>query len=150
MYPYGRTRITLKASGELFSLVPPNAMVHNIVIGRTWVDAFGPLSIVCPTNGSKCVLEFKPCGWFGYGRYEFLGFVTDRDGRKRMRLSGKWNAHCDGVPCDEAGNALPDKEPVRMWTCAEKPKGDYYRCEGPAGYVPAAVPAAVLAAVTVA
>ena len=53
-------------------------MVHNIVIGRTWVDAFGALSLSCSTTGAKCVLEFTPCSWFGYGRYEFVGYVVDK------------------------------------------------------------------------
>mmetsp|Transcript_11385 Transcript_11385/g.19976 ORF Transcript_11385/g.19976 Transcript_11385/m.19976 type:complete len:456 (-) Transcript_11385:826-2193(-) len=127
VYPYGRTRICLRRTGEVFSLVPPNAMVHNIVIGRTWVDAFGPLCIhQGGEGGSKCVLDFKPCGWFGYGRYEFTGYVTDAEGVKQIMLSGKWNSYCDMVRCDAAGEPLPDVEPQRMWTCTEKPKGDYY------------------------
>ena len=60
-------------------------MVHNIVIGRTWVDAFGPLTIICPKSGMKCVLDFKPCGWFGFGRYEFSGFIVD-SGESRVRV----------------------------------------------------------------
>jgi len=125
VYPYGRTRITLRKSSEVYSLVPPNAMVHNIVLGRTWVDAFGPLSIHC-SSGAKCILEFTACGWFGYGRYEFAGYVTDVDDKKRIKLSGKWNAYCDMVPCDEEGNPVPDAQLKRLWTCTEKPKGDYY------------------------
>lgn len=126
VYPYGRTRITLRAHDEVYSQVPPNAMVHNIVIGRTWVDAFGPLTITCPKSGMKCVLDFKPCGWFGYGRYEFSGFIVDSAGKKVILLSGKWNSHCDMVPCDDSGAPLAGQQPTRMWTCTEKPKGDYY------------------------
>ncbi len=74
----GRTRITLRAHNEVYAHMPPNAMVHNIVIGRTWVDAFGPFTVLCPATGSKCVLTFSPCGWFGYGRYEFSGFIVDK------------------------------------------------------------------------
>jgi hypothetical protein len=126
VYPYGRTRLTLRAHNEVYTLVPPNAMVHNIVIGRTWVDVFGPLTLNCHTTGMKCVLNFTPCGWFGYGRHEFKGYVTDQNGVKRIKLFGKWNAFCDMVPCSEGGEAIPDQDPVRMWTCSEKPKGDYY------------------------
>lgn len=126
VYPYGRTRITLTATGEVYTLVPPNAMVHNIVIGRTWVDAYGPMTINCVTTGAKCTLDFKPCGWFGYGRYEFEGFVYDKDGVKRVKLSGKWSSHCDAVRCDEAGNPAPGAETKRLWTCTPKPVNDYY------------------------
>jgi len=125
VYPYGRTRITLRSSGEVFSLVPPNAKVHNIVLGRTWVDAAGTMSIQCPTTGCYCTLEFKPCGWFSYGRYEFKGYVYDKDGVPRILVSGLWNAHVDTVPCDGQGNALPGEEVKRLWTCTPKPE-DYY------------------------
>ncbi|GFH19810.1 uncharacterized protein HaLaN_16828, partial [Haematococcus lacustris] len=126
VYPYGRTRITLRSTGEVYTLVPPNAMVHNIVIGRTWVDAFGPLYIGCASTGAQCVLEFTPCGWFSYGRYEFSGWVQDKEGRKHIRLSGKWNQYCDMVPCDAEGVPLEGAESTRLWTCAPKPANDYY------------------------
>lgn len=127
VFPYGRTRITLRKTGEVYSLVPPNAMVHNIVIGRTWVDAFGPLTITCKATGAKTVLVFTPCGWFGYGRYTFTGYVEDADGKKHMKLTGKWNEYCDMQPCDPTtGEPVPDVLPRRLWICTEKPKGDYY------------------------
>ncbi|KAL6758390.1 oxysterol binding protein [Haematococcus lacustris] len=126
VYPYGRTRITLRSTGEVYTLVPPNAMVHNIVIGRTWVDAFGPLYIGCASTGAQCVLEFTPCGWFSYGRYEFSGWVQDKEGRKHIKLSGKWNQYCDMVPCDAEGGPLEGAESTRLWTCAPKPANDYY------------------------
>jgi hypothetical protein len=48
------------------------------------------------------------------------------DGKKHIKLSGKWNAFVNMVPCDEEGNVVEGQEPTRMWTCNEKPKGDYY------------------------
>ncbi|KAF5831000.1 hypothetical protein DUNSADRAFT_13756 [Dunaliella salina] len=126
VYPHGRTRITMARSGEVYTLVPPMARVHNIVIGRTWVDASGPLKLTCPATGVQCVLEFTPCGWFSYGRHEFSGFVTDAEGKKRIHLSGKWNSHCDMVKCDFEGVPLPDMEPQRLWTNRERPANDYY------------------------
>ena len=55
-------------------------MVQNIVIGRTWVDVYGTLYLYCATTGAKCTLEFQRCGWFGYGRYSFEGYVYDKGG----------------------------------------------------------------------
>lgn len=36
----GRTRIRLKTTGELFSLVPPTSKANNVIIGR-WAGALG-------------------------------------------------------------------------------------------------------------
>lgn len=128
IFPYGRSRIKLRRSGDVFTLVPPNSKAHNIVIGSTWVDCYGPLYVYAPGSqgGAKCVLNFMPCGWFGGGRYEFSGFITDADGRNRIHLAGKWNSHCDMTPCGADGEPDAAIQPLRMWTCREKPEGDFY------------------------
>ena len=66
----GRSRIALRETGEVFSLVPPNSKAHNVIMGRTWVDCYGDLSLVNASTGAACSLYFTPCGWFSYGRYE--------------------------------------------------------------------------------
>ena len=69
----GRTRIRLKSTGEVFTLVPPNCKAHNVVVGRTWVDSFGDYSLFNATTGAKAEIYFTPCGWFDSGHYE-VGF----------------------------------------------------------------------------
>lgn len=69
----GRTRIRLKSTGEVFTLVPPNCKAHNVVVGRTWVDSFGDYSLFNATTGAKAEMYFTPCGWFDSGHYE-VGF----------------------------------------------------------------------------
>ena len=60
----------LRATGEEFSLVPPNSTAHNVIIGSTWVDCHGDFTVLNATSGAKTSLYFTPCGWFGSGRYE--------------------------------------------------------------------------------
>lgn len=125
IFPNGRTRIKLKRSGDVFTLTPPNSMVNNIVIGRTWVDTFGQMSIH-GTNGTKVLLDFTPCGWFSYGRFEFSGYVYDKDGVKKLKLSGNRVSFVDMVACDGEGAPLADAAVTRLWSCKPKPEGDYY------------------------
>jgi hypothetical protein len=79
LYPAGRTRISLRRTGEVFSHVPPQAKVHNLVLGRTWIDSYGTFLVTNTATGDKVQLEFKPCGWFGAGQYEFEGHVMDAE-----------------------------------------------------------------------
>ncbi len=79
----GRTRITLRRTGELYSHVPPQAKVHNLVLGKTWVDSYGTFIVTNTLTGDVVQLEFKPCGWFGAGQYEFEGTVADSKVRLR-------------------------------------------------------------------
>eukprot|EP00955_Chlamydomonas_euryale_P015891 170005-Chlamydomonas_euryale.AAC.6 len=94
-------------------------MVHNIVIGKTWVDAYGKLVVHCPTNGVNCELDFKPCGWFGYGRYEYSGFVTDSDGTKKIKMYGKVGGlgECPGAHTQRRWVA---QQPVAVAACLAK------------------------------
>ncbi len=66
----GRSRIKLRKTGEVFSLVPPNSTAHNVIVGSTWVDCHGNFSLANVTTGAKCSLYFTPCGWFSDGRYQ--------------------------------------------------------------------------------
>ncbi len=66
----GRSRMRLRRTGEVFSLVPPNSKAHNLIVGRIWVDCYGDFKLLNVTTGAKCALYFQPCGWFGAGRYE--------------------------------------------------------------------------------
>ena len=140
VYPIGRTRIKLKATGEEFSLVPPPTKAHNVIIGSTWIDTAGDYTLLNATTGAKAHLYFQPCGWFGAGRYELSGTVKSGEGVPLVALSGKWNSHLDAVKCDESGDPLPGAEVVRVWTCRPKPENDPYsfthfahelnKCEG--------------------
>lgn len=121
IYPVGRTRITLRSTGEVFTLVPPNCKAHNLIVGRTWVDSAGDYSCLNVTTGAKASMYFTPCGWFGSGHHEISGYITDEDGKKKIALVGKWDSYLDMQKCDEEGEALPGSELVRLWTCTPKP-----------------------------
>jgi hypothetical protein len=121
IFPVGRTRVRLRSTGEVFSLVPPNCKAHNVVVGRTWVDTFGDYILLNATTGAKAEIYFSPCGWFGSGFHEIAGHVTNEEGEKVIALSGKWNSHLDMVKCDESGEPIPDAPTTRLWTCTEKP-----------------------------
>lgn len=38
--------------------------------GKTWIDTYGDYTLLNSTTGAKAYMYFKPCGWFGAGRYE--------------------------------------------------------------------------------
>lgn len=126
IYPIGRTRIRLKSTGEVFSLVPPTSKANNVILGKTWVDTYGDYTLLNSTTGAKAYMYFKPCGWFGAGRYEMSGTISKEDGTPVYRLEGKWNEYLDAVKCDENGDALEGEEPLRLWTATPKPTDDPY------------------------
>lgn len=126
VYPIGRTRIKLKTTGEVFSLVPPTSKANNVIIGSTWIDTYGDYTLLNVNTGAKVYMYFTPCGWFGSGRYEISGHVKKEDGTPVYVLEGKWNEYLTATKCDEEGNPLPDAEPLELWRCDPKPEDDPY------------------------
>jgi hypothetical protein len=82
----GRTRITLKRSGDTFWHRPPNAKANNVLLGMIWVDVAGDFVVENLSTGDRCDLVFTPCGWFGAGRYDISGHITTKDGGKVCTL----------------------------------------------------------------
>lgn len=126
IYPIGRSRIKLKATGEVFTLRPCNVKAHNVVIGGVWVDNEGEYILENTNTGDRVELEFTPCGWFSSGRYEVSGHLITAAGVKLYTVGGKWNDYLDAQRCDEEGDPLPDAPLLHLWKASAKPEGDKY------------------------
>ncbi|CAG9465360.1 unnamed protein product [Pedinophyceae sp. YPF-701] len=124
IFPLGRTRITMKASGDTYFIVPPTTRANNIIVGWPWIDSYGTMTVGA-SSGYRCELEFVQCGWTGAGRWEVKGFVVDPSGKKVLKLWGHWNKELFLAPCDEGGAVEAGAE-KRIWQASEKPAGDKY------------------------
>lgn len=94
IFPNSRNRLLLKRSGEVYNHISPKAKANNIIIGRTWVDAFGDFHVNNASNGVRCLLDFKPCGWFSSNRYNFTGKADEHERAARIDVAV---VPCSGV-----------------------------------------------------
>lgn len=127
VYPIGRTRVTLKRTGDVLDLVPPPTKVNNLIFGRTWLDSPGEMVMTNSTTGDKVVLYFQPCGWFGAGRYEVDGYVYSKDEEPKVLMTGKWNTSMSYQACDMDGEPLPGTELKEVWKVADVPPSDKFQ-----------------------
>lgn len=128
VFPVGRTRITLKTTGETFGLITPVTRVQNLIVGRMWVDNVGPMKVTNLTTGWVCKLEYKPCGWFGAGRYEVDGAVWDKDegGEAKLAVFGKWVEGLACAECDAEGAPLEKAGDIPLWEAKQPIEDDPY------------------------
>jgi hypothetical protein len=89
--PQGHNEVRLKATNERFVWDNLKTVVHNIIIGRVWIDHFGDIVVQCREDERKATLKFKACGWFSKGWHEVDGTVFSKEGKPRYQLHGKWN-----------------------------------------------------------
>ena len=93
LVPEGLNHIKLKTTGEHFSYRKVNSAVHNLIMGKMWIDHYGPLRIVNHGTGEAVEIEFKQTGWRCSDPKKLEGFAYDREGNARYALEGFWNRY---------------------------------------------------------
>ncbi|KAB1258291.1 Oxysterol-binding protein-related protein 1 [Camelus dromedarius] len=88
--PKGTITLELLEHNEAYTWTNPTCCVHNIIVGKLWIEQYGNVEITNHKTGDKCVLNFKPCGLFGKELHKVEGFIQDKSKKKLCALYGKW------------------------------------------------------------
>lgn len=66
--------------------------MHNIIVGKLWIDQSGEIDLVNHTTGDRCHLKFAPYSYFSRDvARKVTGVVMDKDGKAHYVLSGTWD-----------------------------------------------------------
>lgn len=88
--PKGTMTLELLKHKEAYTWTNPMCCVHNIILGKLWIEQYGTVEIVNHSTGDKCVLNFKPCGMFGKELHRVEGHIQDKSKKKHRVIYGKW------------------------------------------------------------
>uniref|UniRef100_UPI00358E2770 oxysterol-binding protein-related protein 2-like isoform X2 n=1 Tax=Myxine glutinosa TaxID=7769 RepID=UPI00358E2770 len=88
--PRGTITFELPKHNEVYTWTNPSCCVHNVIIGRLWIEQYGCMEIVNHSTGERCCITFKPCGLFGKELHKLEGYVQDKSKKKVAILYGKW------------------------------------------------------------
>ncbi|XP_068191542.1 oxysterol-binding protein-related protein 2-like [Antennarius striatus] len=88
--PRGTITLELLKHNEAYTWSNPYCCVHNIILGKLWIEQYGTVEIVNHSTGDKCVLNFKPCGMFGKELHKVEGYIQDKSKKKHCIIYGKW------------------------------------------------------------
>jgi hypothetical protein len=91
VHPEGKNHLILKEFGDHFIWEKPYTNVHNIIVGKIYVEHYGKVEILNDRTGDKAILDFKKRGWFDRSSNDVTGEVLDSFGVKKWKLEGKWN-----------------------------------------------------------
>ncbi|XP_061839756.1 oxysterol-binding protein-related protein 2-like isoform X1 [Nerophis lumbriciformis] len=88
--PKGTMTLELLKHKEAYTWTNPMCCVHNVILGKLWIEQYGTVEIVNHSTGDKCVLNFKPCGMFGKELHKVEGHIQDSSKKKHSVIYGKW------------------------------------------------------------
>lgn len=95
--PRGTITLELLKHNEAYTWTNPTCCVHNVIIGKLWIEQYGTVEILNHRTGDKCVLNFKPCGLFGKELHKVEGHIQDRNKKKLFVIYGKWTECLWGI-----------------------------------------------------
>ncbi|KAJ9638275.1 hypothetical protein H2199_006962 [Coniosporium tulheliwenetii] len=133
--PLGTWFLHLRPTGsapELYTWKKVTTSVIGIITGTPTVDNYGPMEITNHTTGETCLLDFKPRGWKASSAYQVTGRVTDKAGRVRWSIGGRWNdkIYARLTPGYEATSVEPgsgdkhgENKAFLVWASHPRPQG---------------------------
>lgn len=95
--PRGTITLELLRHSEAYTWTNPTCCVHNVIIGKLWIEQYGTVEILNHRTGDKCVLHFKPCGLFGKELHRVEGHIQDKNRKKLSIIYGKWTEGLWGI-----------------------------------------------------
>ncbi|KAI5635519.1 oxysterol-binding protein domain-containing protein [Phthorimaea operculella] len=100
--PLGGATCAFPASGNKYSWRKVTTTVHNIIVGKLWVDNHGDMDIVGeagPAAGYVAHLKYLPYGYFSKDtQRKVTGVIKDPQGVPRYVLQGHWDSRVEVAP----------------------------------------------------
>ncbi|KAM4707860.1 oxysterol-binding protein 2 isoform 2-T2 [Discoglossus pictus] len=94
--PLGDIHLDFHSSGNHYVWRKVTSTVHNIIVGKLWIDQSGEIEINNFTTKDKCQLKFTPYSYFSRDiPRKVTGVVTDEQGKAHYALSGTWDERMD-------------------------------------------------------
>jgi len=136
--PIDISHLLFESTGHHYTWRKITTTVHNIIVGRLWIDNFGDLTITNHVTGDKCHLKFVPYSYFARDTpRKVTGVVVDNNNVTKWVMQGAWDSHMEaskvesfnvteGKPVFDASNArllwkrvIPPDEYEKMYNMTQ-------------------------------
>ena len=95
--PLGISHLVFPATGNHYTWRKVKTIVHNIVIGKLWIDQVGEMEVINHKTGDKCHLKYEAYSFFGGVAKKVHGTVMNKDGKVEWILNGTWDSKVEGA-----------------------------------------------------
>ncbi|XP_037115932.1 oxysterol-binding protein 2 isoform X2 [Syngnathus acus] len=122
--PLGAIHLQFHASGNHYVWRKVTSTVHNIIVGKLWIDQSGDIEIVNHRTKETCQLKFSPYSYFSREvPRKVTGVVADSVGQAHYILSGTWDEKIESakiVQSSRGGSGSEGKQKTIYQTLSPK------------------------------
>ncbi|GAB1610837.1 oxysterol-binding protein 1-like isoform X4, partial [Argonauta hians] len=96
--PMGISHLQFTKTGDHYTWRKVTTTVHNIIVGRLWVDNHGEMDIKNHSTGDTCHLKYSAYSYFSRDTpRKVTGVVTNSSGKAQWVLTGTWDEKMEGA-----------------------------------------------------
>ncbi|KAM3868228.1 oxysterol-binding protein 2 [Diretmus argenteus] len=122
--PLGAIHLQFHSSGNYYVWRKVTSTVHNIIVGKLWIDQSGDIEIVNHRSKETCQLKFSPYSYFSREvPRKVTGVVADSAGQAHYILSGTWDDKIESakiVQSSRGGSGSEGKQKTVYQTLSPK------------------------------
>ena len=108
--PLGRVHVKFHDTGHHYTWHKVTTTVHNIIVGKLWVDQSGDAEIVNHATGDYCKHKYFPYSYFSRDTpRKVSGIIMDKNDKPYYVMSGTWDSHIDCAKIESVNNANRSK-----------------------------------------
>jgi hypothetical protein len=93
--PTGLVHLRMKEDGMHYTWRKPVTTVHNLILGRLWVDNEGDVIVTCHQTQETASVRFQSYSKAGKSFRELHGEVKNSSGEVEYVLRGAWDKGLD-------------------------------------------------------
>uniref|UniRef100_A0A673XA65 Oxysterol-binding protein n=1 Tax=Salmo trutta TaxID=8032 RepID=A0A673XA65_SALTR len=109
--PLGCIHLQFHSSGNHYVWGKVTSTVHNIIVGKLWIDQSGDIEIVNHRTKDTCHLKFVPYSYFSRDlSRKVTGVVADSEGTAHHILSGTWDDKMESAKIVESSRGCGGSE----------------------------------------
>uniref|UniRef100_A0A673ZRZ4 Oxysterol-binding protein n=1 Tax=Salmo trutta TaxID=8032 RepID=A0A673ZRZ4_SALTR len=122
--PLGAIHLQFHSSENHYVWRKVISTVHNIIVGKLWIDQSGDIEIVNHRTKETCQLKFSPYSYFSRDvPRKVTGVVSDSGGQAHYILSGTWDDKIESskiVQSSKGGSGSEGKQKTVYQTLSPK------------------------------
>ncbi|XP_061907322.1 oxysterol-binding protein 2 isoform X1 [Entelurus aequoreus] len=122
--PLGSIHLKFHSSGNHYVWRKVTSTVHNIIVGKLWIDQSGDIEIVNHKTKETCTLKFSPYSYFSRDvPRKVTGVVTDSGDKAHYILSGTWDEKIESakiIQSSRGGSGSEGKQKTIYQTLSPK------------------------------